>query len=242
MDLAQRVCSLVLGLRKKERIRVRQPLQKIMIPVLSEETTANLSHVKDLILSEVNVKELEMIAEDNDILVKSIKPNFKTIGPKFGKQMKAIAQIIADWTAADISSVETNAGWSGSINGEQIDLDINDFVIHTQDIPGWMVANEDGLTVALDILISPNLKSEGIARELVNRVQNLRKDRGLEVTDRIYLTIETTDTIQSAIEKNKSYIADEVLATSIVFKSHFEDMQLETIETEHDLKIHLEKK
>ena len=115
-------------------------------------------------------------------------------------------------------------------------------MIHTQDIPGWMVANEDGLTVALDISISPNLKSEGIARELVNRVQNLRKDKGLEVTDRIYLTIETTDIIQSAIEKNKSYIADEVLATSIVFKSHFEDMQLETIETKHDLKIHLEKK
>lgn len=242
MDLAQRVCSLVLGLRKKERIRVRQPLQKIMIPVLSEETAANLSHVKDLILSEVNVKELEMISEDNDILVKSIKPNFKTIGPKFGKQMKAIAQTILGWTAADISNVETNAGWTGSINGEQIHLDLNDFVIHTQDIPGWMVANEDGLTVALDISISPNLKSEGIARELVNRVQNLRKDKGLEVTDRIHLTIETSDIIQSAIEKNKSYISDEVLAASIVFKSHLEEMQIETIETEHDLKIHLEKK
>lgn len=242
MDLAQRVCSLVLGLRKKERIRVRQPLQKIMIPVLSEETAANLSHVKGLILSEVNVKELEMISEDNDILVKSIKPNFKTIGPKFGKQMKAIAQTILDWTAADISNVEANAGWTGSINGEQIHLDLNDFVIQTQDIPGWIVANEDGLTVALDISISPNLKSEGIARELVNRVQNLRKDKGLEVTDRIHLTIETSDIIQSAIEKNKSYISDEVLAASIVFKSHLEEMQIETIETEHDLKIHLEKK
>jgi isoleucyl-tRNA synthetase len=183
-----------------------------------------------------------MISEDNDILVKSIKPNFKTIGPKFGKQMKAIAQTILGWTAADISNVETNAGWTGSINGEQIHLDLNDFVIHTQDIPGWMVANEDGLTVALDISISPNLKSEGIARELVNRVQNLRKDKGLEVTDRIHLTIETSDIIQSAIEKNKSYISDEVLAASIVFKSHLEEMQIETIETEHDLKIHLEKK
>jgi len=242
MDLAQRVCSLVLGLRKKERIRVRQPLQKIMVPVLSSETSANLSHVRDLILSEVNVKELEMIAEDNDILVKSIKPNFKTIGPKYGKQMKAIAQVISSWTSADISIIESNGGWNGTIKEDDIHLDMNDFVIQTQDIPGWMVSNEDGLTVALDISISDDLKSEGIARELVNRVQNLRKDKGLEVTDRINLTIETNTAIRSAIETNKSYISDEVLAASITFGHHSKEMQLETIETENDLRLHLEKK
>ena len=242
MDLAQRVCSLVLGLRKKERIRVRQPLQKIMVPVLSSETSANLSHVRDLILSEVNVKELEMIAEDNDILVKSIKPNFKTIGPKYGKQMKAIAQVISSWTSADISILESNGGWNGTIKEDDIHLDMNDFVIQTQDIPGWMVSNEDGLTVALDISISDDLKSEGIARELVNRVQNLRKDKGLEVTDRINLTIETNTAIRSAIETNKSYISDEVLAASITFGRHSKEMQLETIETENDLRLHLEKK
>ena len=242
MELAQRVCSLVLGLRKKERIRVRQPLQKIMVPVLNEETEKNLDHVRELILSEVNVKELEMIKEDNEILVKSIKPNFKTIGPKYGKHMKAIAALISGWTAVDISALESRGNWEGDINGDDIILDLNDFVIDTKDIPGWLVANEDGLTVALDISISEDLKSEGIARELVNRVQNLRKQKGLEVTDRISLVLDTNEVIQEAIERNKRYVAEEVLASDISFKAFNGEIHLETIEEENDLKINLKKK
>ena len=242
MELAQRVCSLVLGLRKKERIRVRQPLQKIMVPVLNVETEKNLNHVRGLILSEVNVKELEMITEDNEILVKSIKPNFKTIGPKYGKHMKVIAALISGWTAGDISELESRGNWKGDVNGDAILLDLNDFVIATKDIPGWLVANEDGITVALDISISPDLKSEGIARELVNRVQNLRKEKGLEVTDRISLVLETNEVIQDAIERNKRYVADEVLASDISFEDLNGEIHLETIEVENDLKISLKKK
>ena len=241
MDLAQRVCSLVLGLRKKERIRVRQPLQKVMVPVLSKETADNLSHVKSLILSEVNVKELELITEDNDILVKSIKPNFKTIGPKYGKHMKAIAALISTWSAAEITNLESLGEWKGEVNGEEIILDTNDFVIDTKDIPGWLVANEDGLTVALDISISDDLKSEGIAREVVNRVQNSRKEQGFDVTDRISVSIESSDTIKRAIEENQKYISDEVLANDILFKPTDEICYTETIETENDIKYSLSK-
>ena len=137
-----------------------------MVPTLNKETAENLIHVKNLILSEVNVKELELISEDNDILVKSIKPNFKTIGPKYGKHMKAIASLISTWSSTEIAKIEADGMWGGQINGEDIVLDLNDVVIDTKDIPGWLVANEDGLTVALDISISDELKFEGIAREV----------------------------------------------------------------------------
>ena len=241
MDLAQRVCSLVLGLRKKERIRVRQPLQKIMVPILHQDTEDHLNHVRDLILSEVNVKELEIIKKDNDILVKSIKPNFKTIGPKYGKHMKSIAALISAWTAEDISSLESNVAWKGEVNGEEIELELGDFVITTKDIPGWLVSNEDGLTVALDISISEGLKSEGIAREVVNRVQNSRKEKGLEVTDRIAVCIDSSEVIIKAIKENQKYISDEVLANDIVFTNLDKDCYTETIESENDIKYSLSK-
>jgi len=237
MDLAQRCCSLVLGLRKKERIRVRQPLQKIMVPVLHQDTVSHLNHVRDLILSEVNVKELEIITEDNDILVKSIKPNFKTIGPKYGKHMKALASLISGWSSDDISSLEATGEWTGEVNGDMVVLDLNDFVINTKDIPGWLVSSEDGLTVALDISISEGLKSEGIAREVVNRVQNSRKEKGFDVTDRIAISIESSESIRRAIEDNQKYISDEVLANTIVFKEIFNDYFTETIEAENDIKF-----
>ena len=241
MELAQRCCSLVLGLRKKERIRVRQPLQKIMIPVLNQDTVSHINHVRDLILSEVNVKELEIITEDNDILVKSIKPNFKSIGPKYGKHMKAIASLISGWSADDISSLESTGEWIGEVNGDKVVLDLNDFVINTKDIPGWLVSSEDGLTVALDISISEGLKSEGIAREVVNRVQNFRKEKGLDVTDRIAVSIESSVSIQRAIEENQKYISDEVLANTIIFKELINDYFTETIESENDIKFSLSK-
>ena len=239
MDIAQRTSSLVLALRKKEKIRVRQPLQKIMIPVLNKTFANNILHIQDLILSEVNVKELELLNEGNSMLVKSIKPNFKTIGPKYGKQMKGIAAIVSQMTDEDIAQIETNNGWTGEIDGETISLEITDFEIAAQDIPGWLVATEGGLTVALDITLSDELKSEGIARELINRVQNLRKDSGLEVTDRILLKVETTEFIQQAILDNMDYVCNEVLANGIEFTETSPAAFITDLELVGDTKIDL---
>jgi isoleucyl-tRNA synthetase len=239
MDIAQRTSSLVLALRKKEKIRVRQPLQKIMVPVLNKTFADNILHIQDLILSEVNVKELELLDEGNSMLVKSIKPNFKTIGPKYGKQMKAIAAIVSQMTSDDIAQVETNNGWAGEIEGETITLEMTDFEIAAQDIPGWLVATEGGLTVALDITLSEELKAEGIARELINRVQNLRKDTGLEVTDRILLKVETTEFIQEAILANMEYVCNEVLANGIEFTETSPTAFVTDLEHVGDTKIEL---
>lgn len=241
MDMAQRVTSLVLGLRKKEKIRVRQPLQKIMIPVLDKTFEDNIKHVQDLILSEVNVKELELLEESNTVLVKKIKPNFKTIGPKYGKQMKAIAAMIGQMNADDITAIEANNGWKGEIEGEDIELDMNDFEITAQDIPGWLVSSEGNLTVALDITLSEQLQAEGIARELVNRVQNLRKDSGLEVTDRILLTVDTNEMIQAAIKNNKEYVCNEVLADDVVFDNLAGEVLVTNLVTNDDARIGLKK-
>jgi len=215
MQIAQNVSSLVLGLRKKEKIRVRQPLQKIMVPILDEHFAANIKHVQELILSEVNVKELELLAHENNVFVKSIKPNFKTIGPKYGKQMKAIAALVAQMDQHAIAEVETNNGWKGQVDGETIELIAEDFEIRAEDIPGWLVASDNGLTVALDNTISESLRMEGVARELVNRIQNMRKDSGLDVTDRISLTLKSSEFIRLAAEANKQFICDEVLATEL---------------------------
>jgi len=241
MDIAQRTSSLVLALRKKEKIRVRQPLQKIMVPVLNKTFADNILHVKELILSEVNVKELELMEEGNGMLVKSIKPNFKTIGPKYGKQMKAIAAMVAQLSNDQIGEIEANNGWNGEIDGEQISLDLGDFEIAAQDIPGWLVATEGGLTVALDITISETLKAEGIARELINRVQNLRKDSGLEVTDRILLKVDTNEFVQQAIQDNQEYVCNEVLANGISFESLGAEALLTDLEAAGDAKIGLNK-
>jgi isoleucyl-tRNA synthetase len=241
MEIAQRTSSLVLALRKKEKIRVRQPLQKIMVPVLNKTFADNILHVKELILSEVNVKELELMEEGNGMLVKSIKPNFKTIGPKYGKQMKAIAAMVAQLSNDQIGEIETNNGWNGEIDGEQISLDLVDFEIAAQDIPGWLVASEGALTVALDITISETLKAEGIARELINRVQNLRKDSGLEVTDRILLEIDTNEFVKQAIQDNQEYVCNEVLANGISFKTLGTEALLTDLEAAGDAKIGLNK-
>ena len=241
MDIAQRTSSLVLALRKKEKIRVRQPLQKIMVPVLNKTFADNILHVKELILSEVNVKELELMDEGNGMLVKSIKPNFKTIGPKYGKQMKAIAAMVAKLSNDQISEIEANNGWNGEIEDEQISLDLADFEIAAQDIPGWLVATEGALTVALDITISETLKAEGIARELINRVQNLRKDSGLEVTDRILLKVDTNEFVKQAIQDNQAYVCNEVLANGISFESLGTEALLTDLEAAGDAKIGLSK-
>jgi len=242
MEIAQRVSSLVLGIRKKERIRVRQPLQTIMVPTLNKAFSDNIMHVKDLILSEVNVKELKLLEEGSGVLVKSIKPNFKTIGPKFGKQMKAISALVGKMTADDITKIEQNKGWKGDIDGENISLDLTDFEILAQDIPGWLVSTEGGLTVALDATISEELRSEGIARELVNRVQNLRKESDFEVTDKIQLTIECSPEIQKSIAQNQEYVCNEVLAIDIKFNPLGATASIIDLVEVGDAKIELKKK
>jgi isoleucyl-tRNA synthetase len=216
MDIAQQVSSLVLSLRKKQKIKVRQPLQKVMIPILDPTFKARITHVMDLILAEVNVKEMELLENTEGILVKRIKPNFKTIGPKYGKQMKAIANLVATWSQEDIAKVEQTQAWSGEIDGTTIHLTLEDFEIQAEDIPGWLVASEGGITVALDITINEALRQEGLAREFVNRIQNLRKDSGFEVTDKIHIRYQANDEIHAAIEANLDYIKNEVLAQEIV--------------------------
>jgi isoleucyl-tRNA synthetase len=216
MEIAQQVSSLVLSLRKKQKIKVRQPLQKMMIPILDPTFKEHLLHVKDLILAEVNVKEMELLENTEGILVKRIKPNFKTIGPKYGKHMKAITGLVATWTQQDIAHIEQTRAWSGNIDGVDITLSFEDFEIQAEDIPGWLVASEDGITVALDITISDELRKEGLAREVVNRIQNIRKDSGFEVTDRIKIRYQASAEIQAAIQANEEYIKNEVLAEEIV--------------------------
>ena len=219
MGIAQKVSSMVLSLRQGAKLKVRQPLQKIMVPILDADFARRLEDVKHIILSETNIKEIDMLEDTEDVLVKKIKPNFKTIGPKYGKQMKAIAGMVGQWTGTDISELEANVGWKGEINGDSIELDLADFDIVTDDIPGWLVASEGRMTVALDITLNDELKREGIARELVSRIQNYRKESGLEVMDRIQLTFDTNEIVKAAIETNQEYIKAEVLADGIGFDS-----------------------
>jgi isoleucyl-tRNA synthetase len=215
MELAQKLSSLVLGLRKKEKLRVRQPLQRIMVPALDDYFKENLNHIQNLVLSEVNVKSIDLVEDDGTLLVKTIKPNFKTIGPKYGKQMKQIALIVGAFNQEDISNIEKSGLWEGNIENEKITLLKEDFEITAKDIPGWLVASDGDITVALDINISPELRAEGIAREIVNRIQNARKDSGLEVTDRIDVYLKSTENIESAIQENITYICAEVLADNL---------------------------
>ncbi|AXO80522.1 isoleucine--tRNA ligase [Olleya aquimaris] len=215
MENAQTISSLVLSLRAKEKIKVRQPLQKIMIPVESEQQKEEILAVSDLIKHEVNIKEIELLADASDILVKQIKPNFKALGPRFGKDMKVIAGAINKMTAEDIKVVEQKGEIEVDCNGKSITLQRGDVEITSQDIEGWLVANEGNVTVALDVTISPELKEEGIARELVNRIQNLRKDSGFEVTDRITVQLQEDQNIVQAVQANLNYIKAETLTDDL---------------------------
>ena len=218
MEKAQNISSLVLSLRKKEMIKVRQPLQKILIPTLSEAERAEILAVANLIKHEVNVKEIEFIDDASGILVKQIKPNFRTLGPKFGKQMKDIAAVINDFTQQDIQAFERQGSKELTIDGKTLTLTLEDVDITSQDIEGWLVASSStGLVVALDATITDELRAEGIARELVNRIQNLRKDTGLEVTDRIRILLQKQDALEKAVRANEAYIKAETLANEILF-------------------------
>ncbi len=213
MEAAQLISSMVLSLRKKTNIRVRQPLSKIMIPVKDETMKAQLEKVSHLIMSEVNIKEIEFLSADNNILVKNVKPNFKTLGKKYGKQMKQIQAYFANMSQEEIHAYEKNNGTHLDVDGVSVDLTLEDALISTQDIPGWAVTSQDDLTVALDMTLTDELVQEGLAREIVNRVQNLRKTGGFEVTDRIVLFVENNDKIEPAIDKFGDYICTETLAT-----------------------------
>jgi isoleucyl-tRNA synthetase len=215
MEKAQTISSLVLSLRKKEMIKVRQPLQRIMIPVLDEQQRAEIEAVEDLIKSEVNVKEIELIDDASGLLVKQVKPNFKTLGPRFGKDMKAVANAIDQFSPEDIATIEIEGKISVEVNGKMINLASEEMVISSQDIEGWLVASSGNITVALDVHISEELKKEGIARELVNRIQNLRKDSGFEVTDTIDVTIQKDGIVEGAISENINYIKNETLTVNL---------------------------
>ncbi|ARN72395.1 isoleucine--tRNA ligase [Nonlabens tegetincola] len=215
MHKAQVISSLTLSLRKKESIKVRQPLQRVMIPVLDSKDKAQIEAIADLVKSEVNVKEVELIDDASGILVKEIKPNFKVLGPRFGKEMGKIAGKIKSFQQEDIALLEKNGEINININGTDTILSLEDVEITSSDIEGWLVANQSGITVALDVTISPELKQEGISRELVNRIQNIRKDSGLEVTDRITITMQSHPEMDAAVEKNAQYIKDETLANDL---------------------------
>ncbi len=215
MQKAQTISSLVLSLRKKEMIKVRQPLQRVMIPVLDEQQRAEILAVAELIKSEVNVKELQLIDDASGILVKQIKPNFKALGPRFGKDMKFIAKEINGFTSEEISTIEREGKIEIGINGKMITLDLEDVEITSQDIEGWLVANSGNITVALDITISEELKQEGIARELINRIQNIRKESRFEVTDKINVTLQKDGVVEKAVENNIDYIKNETLTANL---------------------------
>jgi isoleucyl-tRNA synthetase len=217
MMKAQTVSSLVLSLRKKEMIKVRQPLQKVMIPVLDNKQRAEIEAVSDLIKAEVNVKEIELLDDASGILVKQIKPNFKTLGPRFGKDMGLISNEIQGFGQVQIAELERTGELVIGISGKSITLTLEDVEISSQDIEGWLVANSNGITVALDITISDELRKEGIARELINRIQNIRKDSGFEVTDKIVVKMENNPQVEEAVLANEAYIKSETLTETLIF-------------------------
>ena len=241
MEAAQLISSLVLSLRKKANIRVRQPLSKIMIPVANEEMKAQIEKVSHLIKSEVNIKEIEFLSPDNNILVKNVKPNFKTLGKKYGKQMKQIQAYFTNMSQDEIHAFEKNGGTHLDVDGVDVELTLEDALIATQDIPGWAVTSQDDLTVALDMTITDELMQEGLAREIVNRVQNLRKTGGFEVTDRIELLIEKNDKINNAVAKYGDYICNETLAT-ITEVDALEGVEAEELVEGVNVKIMIKKK
>lgn len=230
MDLAQSISSLVHSLRKTHKIKVRQPLQRILIPVLSEEVREQIRHVEEIIKSEVNIKSIEYLDDDSGILKKKVKPNFKTLGPKFGKSMKAVADGIASMSNEDLKSLEKNAEFL--IPNSEFLISLSDVEIQTEDVPGWLVASDAGITVALDITISDELRQEGIARDFVNRIQNYRKDTGFEVTDKIRIQLfNNNQALADAIDANREYISQEVQALSLEI---FEEKPANTVEIEMD--------
>ena len=223
MQMAQDVTSMVLALRRKVNIKVRQPLQCIMIPVVDEEQRAHIEAVKALIMSEVNVKDIKFVDGAAGVLVKKVKCDFKKMGPKFGKQMKAVAAAVAEMSQEAIAELEKNSSYTLQLDGTDVLVETTDVEIFSEDIPGWLVANEGKLTVALDVTVTEELRREGVARELVNRIQNIRKSSGLEITDKIKITLSKNQQTDDAVNEYKDYICNQVLGTSLTLTDEVEN-------------------
>lgn len=241
MDLAQKISSMILGLRRKVKIKVRQPLQKVLIPILDTQMQQRIQAVEDIILTEVNIKEIEYLSESTDVLVKSIKPNFKTLGPKYGKMMKQIAAAIGKLEQEDIADFEKQGTFNLQLESEHLSLTLEDVEIASQDIPGWLVANEGALTVALDITITETLRNEGIARELVNRIQNIRKDSGFEVTDKVNIRISAHPATDKAVIAHEYFIASQTLGNDVALVANLTEGREEEIEEDVVLRVSVEK-
>jgi len=239
MELAQKISSMILSIRKKENLKVRQPLNKIQIPILDEHFQKQVDAVKDLILAEVNVKEIEFVNESHTQIVKNLKLNFKTLGKKCGKHMKAVQSFAADHTQEIISGIEKISKFDLKIEGDTITLEPEDVEIIPIDIPGWKVANSGPITVALDITLTEPLKQEGIAREIVNRIQNIRKDKGFEVTDKINIKVLQNDALNDAIKNNLNYICSETLTSSLQLVEQLEQQTSMFIEVDEKLNTYI---
>jgi isoleucyl-tRNA synthetase len=230
MDYAQRISSLILSIRKKEKIRVRQPLFKALLPVLDDRFQKQVESVQDLIMAEVNVKSFEFVMDTSGVISKNIKPNFKTLGKRLGKDMKEAATIIAAFDQQTINLIEQQAYYTLNIGDTTYTLTAEDFEIGFNDIPGWQVASDRDLTVALDVTLNDDLIAEGTARELVNRIQNIRKTKDFNVTDRINVTVGDHELIRTAINDYSDYICGETLADTLSITTSGEGDQVELFE------------
>lgn len=239
MDIAQRASSMILGLRRKEKLKVRQPLAKIMVPVLNPRFREQFEAVENIILSEVNVKEVEYLTDTAGIIKKKIKPNFKTLGPKYGKIMKQIAASVSKFSQTDISELEKSGAYTLDIDGQMVALATDDVEITTEDIPGWLVATEGEMTIALDIHVTEELKQEGIAREFINKIQNIRKESNFEVTDRVSLKIVKHDFYNEAIRQFGEYISSQTLAAGLELVDRLENGQGTVVEIDQDVEARI---
>ena len=244
MALAQQMCSMALALRKKENIRVRQPLKRILVPVLTEQQRLEIEAISELVCAEINVKGIEMLEPGSGVISKRLKADFKKLGPRYGKQMKALAAAIGALDNEAIVALEQNGAMDLDLGEITATISLNDVEILTDDIPGWTVLTEGAMTVALDIEVDAELRSEGLARELVNRVQNLRKERGLEVTDRIVLTLDGPEDFQRTVAQNLDYIRAETLADEVrwelALNAQAEGVQVEELEPTLSVSIAVE--
>lgn len=238
MDYAQRICSLALSLRKREKLRVRQPLQKILLPILDPSFQEQVDAVADLIKAEINVKEIEYVTDTSGIITKKAKPNFKTLGKRLGKAMKAAADVIAGLSQEQINAFERSKTLAITIEGQAFDLEPEDLDVVTEDIPGWMVATDGEITVALDVTLTPELEAEGAARDLVNRIQNIRKERDYNVTDRIVVTVERHELVAPAIAHFSAYIMGETLADELNLTDELADG--EAVELAGDVTVRIQ--
>ncbi|MGC9353187.1 MAG: isoleucine--tRNA ligase [Mariniphaga sp.] len=237
MGIAQKASSMILALRRKEKLKVRQPLAKIMVPVLNAHFREQFEAVKDIILTEVNVKEVEFLTDTEGIIKKKIKPNFKTLGPKYGKLMKQISGAIVQFDQHKIAELENTGSVEIEAGGQKISISKDDVEIQTEDIPGWTVATEGQMTIALDIDVTEELKQEGIAREFINKIQNLRKESGFQVTDRIKLTIQKHDELNEAVLNFKSYICAQTLAVDLQLVDELNDQKAKEVEIDKDVSV-----